>query len=385
MKVTKVLTRFASAPEDEQELRRVGRALGDELPRHRLEVLRSFRGGLARVPVPGASYAAGYVAGLLDITAEYETHVRESADTQELTRAALREDWRGVLAMLAQGPKLPSELAAGLGKDRPSVTRMLKRLRAAGLVQVYSSDALDGRRRPHRLTVQGRRLLDSLAAAGSSALPADVASGITVAVGLFRHLLSHPASSADDLHAIARSALSDPEKASRAVGEWVEQCKQAGLLSQKEPASGLDPAPSHAHVGAHAGGHAEPAPAPFDDASWHRIPSILTELRKRDRHVPLYVRTNDMAWGAWAYALQNTDATGMSRTIVNGDILAQSIAPPAQRFDLIYDTPDAIAMDRDEPTMRAFWEQAREKFVVTAAAEDVPDGFIQLNLTPEKE
>lgn len=381
MKVNKVLTRFASAPEDEQELRRVGRALGDELPRHRLEVLRSFRGGLARVPVPGASYAAGYVAGLLDITAEYETHVRESADTQELTRAALREDWRGVLAMLAQGPKLPSELAAGLGKDRPSVTRMLKRLRAAGLVQVYSSDALDGRRRPHRLTVQGRRLLDSLAAAGSSSLSADVASGITVAVGLFRHLLSHPASSADDLHEIARSALDNQEKASRAVGEWVEQCKQAGLLSQREPdqASGLrpGPAPSRAYL--------EPAPSPADDASWHRIPSILTELRKRDRHVPLYVRTNDLAWGAWAYALQNTDATGMSRTIVNGDILAQSIAPPAQRFDLVYDTPDAIAMDRDEPTMRAFWEQAREKFVVTAAAEDVPDGFIQLTLTPEKE
>jgi DNA-binding MarR family transcriptional regulator len=381
MKVNKVLTRFASAPEDEQELRRVGRALGGELPRHRLEVLRSFRGGLARVPVPGTSYAAGYVAGLLDVTAEYETHVRESADTQELTRAALREDWRGVLAMLAQGPKLPSELAAGLGKDRPSVTRMLKRLRAAGLVQVYSSDALDGRRRPHRLTVQGRRLLDSLAAAGSSALSADVASGITVAVGLFRHLLSHPASSADDLHEIARSALDNPEKASRAVGEWVEQCKQAGLLSQREPdqASGLRPGPAPSRA------YPEPAPSPADDASWHRIPSILTELRKRDRHVPLYVRTNDLAWGAWAYALQNTDATGMSRTIVNGDILAQSIAPPAQRFDLVYDTPDAIAMDRDEPTMRAFWEQAREKFVVTAAAEDVPDGFIQLTLTPEKE
>lgn len=379
MKVKKVLTRFATAPEDEQELRRVGRALGNELPRHRLEVLRSFRGDLTRVPVPGASYAAGYVAGLLDITAEYETHVREAADTQDLARAALREDWRGVLAMLAQGPKLPSELAAGLGKDRPSLTRMLKRLRAAGLVQVYSSDALDGRRRPHRLTVQGRRLLDSLAAAEDSALSADVASGITVAVGLFRHLLSHPTSSADDLHAIARSALDDAEKASRAVGEWVEQCKQAGLLSQQEPASGprSGPAPMPAH--------AKPASSPADDASWHRIPWILTELRKRDRHVPLYVRTNDAAWGAWAYALQNTDATGMSRTIVNGDILAQSIAPPAQRFDLVYDTPDAIAMDRDEPTMRAFWEQAGEKFVVTAAAEDVPDGFIQLNLTPEKE
>jgi DNA-binding MarR family transcriptional regulator len=384
MKVKKVLTRFASAPEDEQELRRVGRALGSELPRHRVEVLRSFRSGLARVPLPGASFASGYVAGLLDITAEYETHVRESADTQELTRAALREDWRGVLAMLAQGPKLPSELAAGLGKDRPSVTRMLKRLRAAGLIQAYSSDALDGRRRPHRLTVQGRRLLDSLAAAEGSALSADVASGITVAVGLFRHLLAHPTSSADDLHAVARSALDDPEKASRAVGEWVEQCKQAGLLSQRDPASGPGPAPARPPAGI-ASLPAGTAPSPADDASWHRIPSILTELRKRDRHVPLYVRTNDAAWGAWAFALQNTDATGMSRTIVNGDILAQSIAPPPQRFDLVYDAPDAIAMDRDEPTMRAFWEQAREKFVVTAAEEDVPDGFIQLNLRPEKE
>ena len=90
MKVKKVLGRFTAAPEDERELRRVARALGSELPRNRLEALQDFRASLARVVVSEGSYASGYVAGMLDVTAEYQVYVRKSADEQvtETTEAA---------------------------------------------------------------------------------------------------------------------------------------------------------------------------------------------------------------------------------------------------------------------------------------------------------
>lgn len=373
MKAKKVLTRFAAAPEDEQERKRVARALGDELHRQRLDVLREFRAGLSRVHLREGSFSAGYVNGLLDVVAEYEVFVKQLAEEEELARTALREDWRAVLAELANGPKLPSELAHRLGKDRPSITRILKRLRSGGLVHAYASDSLDGRRRPHRLTVQGRRLLESL-----EHVSADVERGISIAVGLFRHLVSHASSPASSLGAIANQIVDNPDEAARAVNIWVDQLKRAGLIAEIDPRDTPD---GQFHI------KPQP-PALADDHSdtlWTRAPSILDEIKQRkDEQVPVYVRTHDATWGAWAYALQN-DTTGLSRTIVNGDILSRAIHPPDRRFDLVYDDPEAIDADRNEPTMQAFWAQAEEKFVVTSAEEDVPEGFIQLKLVPKKD
>ncbi|MEM9494309.1 MAG: hypothetical protein AAGC55_34505, partial [Myxococcota bacterium] len=119
-------------------------------------------------------------------------------------------------------------------------------------------------------------------------------------------------------------------------------------------------------------------------ALWQSIPAILTEVRdraERDAHpVPIYVRTTTGAWGAWAYALQHRDSTGMSRAIVDGDILSGAVAPPDRSFHLIYDDPAHIASDQQQPTMQAFMEQADQKFVVSAGDDSIPDGFIQLTL-----
>jgi DNA-binding MarR family transcriptional regulator len=176
MKVDKVLSRFATAPEDPKELRRVARALGNELPRQRPEVLRCFRAGLARQPVTAGSHAEGYIAGLLDVAAEYEVSLRQAADQADIRRRALRKDWREVLVLLADGPRQPSDLAARVGKDRATLTRILKKLRAAGLVQVYASNELDGRTRPHRLTLLGQRIVEGR----DTGISADVERGVAL-------------------------------------------------------------------------------------------------------------------------------------------------------------------------------------------------------------
>lgn len=106
MKVSKIISRLASDPGDPVELRRVARALGNELPCNRVDRLREFRSQLACVPIGAraeadideVSYATGYVAGLSDVTAEYEVAVEGLEDA-----VALSPD-------MARGIKLAVEL-----------------------------------------------------------------------------------------------------------------------------------------------------------------------------------------------------------------------------------------------------------------------------------
>ncbi|MCG8419242.1 MAG: MarR family transcriptional regulator [Proteobacteria bacterium] len=374
MNLKKVLTRFALSPDDHGELRRVARALGNELPRHRLDVLRSFRSELARMCVSGASYAAGYVAGMLDVTAEYESTVRKGEEDNALRRVALREGWREVLVELRSGPRLPSELSSRLGRDRSTITRTLRRLRASGLVQA-TSDSADGRTRPHRLTAEGRRVVASL----SSAIPGDVERGISIAVHLLQYLLEHGQSPASALDTIAEAVLGDADAASAAVSKWASESERAGIVStERDLATGSE----RYHV------HPEAPPLLGARATllWERVSSVLDQRKRyKDEPIPIYVRTGEEGWAAWAHALRADEIGSTSRTIVNGDLMSGAVAPPDERFDLLYDDPAAIRADRDEPTMQAFMEQADSKFVVTCAEADVPEGFIQLRLDLDSE
>lgn len=98
MKVSKVVTRFSTAPSDQNELRRVARSLGGELPRQQVETLREFRAAMARTPIGSTtdvsvdqtSYAVGYVDGMLDVTAEYESVIAEAQRNDELSADVAR-------------------------------------------------------------------------------------------------------------------------------------------------------------------------------------------------------------------------------------------------------------------------------------------------------
>ena len=89
MKVNKVAARISSASCNPQELRRVARALGSELPHRRVDTLRQFRASMSRLPVSATargadldetSYAAGYVHSMLDISAEYESSIDQQQE-----------------------------------------------------------------------------------------------------------------------------------------------------------------------------------------------------------------------------------------------------------------------------------------------------------------
>lgn len=365
MKVDKVLTRFAGAPDDVRELRRVARALGSELPRQRVEVLRQFRAGLAQQPVKSGSFAQGYINGLTDVTAEYEVSLREVAEEAEIGRLALRRDWREVLMQLRDGPKLPSDIAASLQKDRPTVTRILKKLRAADLVQAYSHEEVDGRTKPHRLTVHGQRVLDGL----DAGISADVERGIRLGVALFRQLTGQSSCSQAELDTIVRAFLDDAGAAAAAASLWGAEAKTAGLVTEFDGEYRFMPSSTGPVNGR-------------NEILWSHGTDLLARLKqKRSPNIPVFVRTTNEAWGAWAYALQD-DTTGLSRTIVNGDIVSRTIEPPP-RFDLLYDDPAVIGTDRHIPAMQTLMAQADGKFVVTTGEDPVPDGFIQLEIYPD--
>lgn len=366
MKVDKVLTRFSSAPEDERELRRVARALGSELPNQRLDVLRRFRAGLANQAMTGGSFARGYIDGLLDVTAEYEVSLRQVADEAELGRRALRQDWREVLLLLRQGPKLPSDIASVLQKDRPTITRILKKLRAAGLVEAYSPDDVDGRTRPHRLTLHGRRLVDGL----DAGISADLERGIRIAVALFREMVEHTSCTQAELDTVARAFLDDPSAAVAAVSMWGTEARDVGLIAEFDGEYHLTPRRTSPVSGR-------------NEILWSHGTALLARLKQQRADIPVFVRTTNDAWGAWAYALQD-DTTGLSRTIVNGDILSRTIEPPPH-FDLLYDDPAVLGADRDIPAMQALMQRADARFVIATGEAPIPEGFVQLELEPEKD
>ncbi|WP_045119126.1 MarR family winged helix-turn-helix transcriptional regulator [Haliangium ochraceum] len=336
------------------------------MPRQRPEVLREFRAALGRQAFDAGSFANGFANALLDVAAEYEVSLREAADEAEVGRLALRQEWREVLVLLRGGPRLPSDLAEALHKDRPTVTRILKKLRAAGLVQSYALEE-DGRTRPHRLTAYGRRVLDGL----DVEMPSDVERGIRLAVALFQEMFEHGSRSRADLDALARDVLGDPSVAAAAVSAWGSNVREAGLVGKFDGEYHLTPQ------------HAVPLSARHE-ILWSHGASLLAQINAHRRaDVPVFVRTTNEAWGAWAYALQD-DSTGLSRTIVNGDILSRTIEPPA-RYDLLYDDPAVIGADRQIPTMQSMMDHADAKFVIASGEDRVPEGFVQLDLQPKKD
>ncbi|GAB4514751.1 MAG: hypothetical protein Tsb0020_33300 [Haliangiales bacterium] len=365
MKVDKVLKRLAARPDDRAELRRVARALGSELPKQRAEELTKFRATLARQLATDESYSDGYLRSMLDVTAEYEVSLREVSDESAVQRLALRKEWRDVLTLLRDGPRLPSDIAAELGRDRPTITRLLKRLRTAGLVEAYAQDEVDGRIRPHRLTLDGQRLVAGLDAGVS----AETERGIRIAVALFQHLETHASAHQAELDTVARAFLGDASSAAAAVSLWSSETRVAGLAAE------FDGELHRLTSGAAAVGGR-------NQLFWDHGSTLLAQLRaRRPQEMPVFVRTTNDAWGAWAFALDG-DQTGLSRTIVNGDILSRTIEAPPQ-YALLYDDPGVLGADRHNPDMQLLINQADAKFVVTTGEDVVPEGFVQLSLDPD--
>lgn len=395
MNIPKIISRFIASPENPVELKRVARALGRELPRRQLDVLCRFRTEMAYVSFGDQlqsidhtrSFAAGYVEGMLDVSTEFEVSLRQHLDTRECEQTAMGEGWGDVLSLLRDGPKLPSEIAERLGESRSNVSRTLAKMRAAELIQISPDDVFDGRTRPHELTPTGKHFLGRL----EQLLPDATVQGIEVAVALVGHVLGQATSAAHELHSVAQRMLDSEDAAKQAVEVWTNAFIESGMMHDiRQPeqpvAHEVESAIKHVDVTTRP---KEPLPVTVSsDEPWQRAPRVLSQVKQRtDESVPVYVRTTDTAWPAWAFALSQQDAAGQSRTIVDGDIRTRSIKPPERGFRLVYDDPATLRADRNDPTMRAFMERADEKYIVSypgTECSDIPSGFVQLDMLSVK-
>jgi DNA-binding MarR family transcriptional regulator len=119
------------------------------------EALRQVRNLLASVTVEDR-HRSGMVSGVLEMIDGYRAAAaahREEEAVAELCEGVSRD----VLAELARRALTTSELAEALKISKSAISRALHRLRELDLVDARR-DPLNGRVRPHRLSLQGRML-----------------------------------------------------------------------------------------------------------------------------------------------------------------------------------------------------------------------------------
>jgi DNA-binding MarR family transcriptional regulator len=399
MKAAKILARLGAARDAIAELRRAGQALGDELPRRRLDELRVLRAGLAGMKYPEASFELGYACALQDVMAAYEAAAQRLVDEEDAQAFILNEGWRDVLLALQSGSKRPADLAKETGKDPAWISRALQKLREAALVE--ASGGADGRTKPHRLTLLGARVLARLPAPVSG----DLLRGIRVAVHLDSSLVSRGRLSVAELVSEAESLLGDQQEASSSVDEWLGRATSHGIAVCDSPVTG-----EPKELGANTARRTTPAEAAvlWRDSNYthaRRLMSLLYGIIRRDStSVPswierlramietgtqVFIRTKHAeVANAWRLLLLETldssRAAGHSRTITDADLLSGSFRAldvGAAKPVVIYDEPAIINTDPDtHPIMRQLMDKATEKWCVAADRSGVPAGFQHMPL-----
>lgn len=160
---------LAQDPADLTELGRLARDLGHSLSSATLQELREFRAASAAVrddlegQATGAAFTKGLLFGLVEMAAAYEAEFQAVTERAELRSFIGQEVHFGLLRALEDGPRLPRELARSIATSDAQVSRALRDLRALGLIDLIAPGALsDQRTKPHRLTPEGRALLQAL-------------------------------------------------------------------------------------------------------------------------------------------------------------------------------------------------------------------------------
>lgn len=152
MNIDRMLDRLEQSPNNPKELARLSRFLGDNLPRQPMESLRALRAGLARC-APESEFARGYLRGLRDLLAAFDSRVTADREEEEALQLAKEGDWPFVLIAIHEGT-YARRLSERLGKGMVYIFRQLANMRDAGLIEggvhEYSRDEL-------RLTLRGMR------------------------------------------------------------------------------------------------------------------------------------------------------------------------------------------------------------------------------------
>ncbi|HEY0511157.1 MAG TPA: hypothetical protein VGH73_04595 [Thermoanaerobaculia bacterium] len=168
-KLNRRLKVLAENPSDLTELGRLARDLGHSLPSATFQELRELRAESASVRdgLEGqdtkTAFTKGLLFGLVEIVTAYEAELQAVTEREELRSFISQEFHFGLLRELGDCPRLPRDLVRALATSDAQVSRALRELRALGLVDLMAPGVLcDQRTRPHRLTPEGRALLQTL-------------------------------------------------------------------------------------------------------------------------------------------------------------------------------------------------------------------------------
>lgn len=162
MQLEEIDQRIREAIADERELPRLSRDLGRELSQNRWEILDAFRAAVERSLPRSSDYVRGVLDALSEASRSYQAEVLPKKGEEQVTSLARHRNWLPVLRAMDKRPVLPTELGAHLQKEDSTVSRLLRDMRQAGLVDLLIPPGADGRFRPHHLTAMGRRVLAQL-------------------------------------------------------------------------------------------------------------------------------------------------------------------------------------------------------------------------------
>jgi DNA-binding MarR family transcriptional regulator len=150
-----------TAAQERRELRRLAHDLGYVVGRLGAAAARSFLeefGGT--VATAGSDLVHGFRLALVEYMKSYESGRRAADDEEAAEDAAIYRDWQRVLE-LCRRPRGAAELAGLLDQSASQVSRTLRAMREAGLVEAFPSP--DAEERPHRLTPRGERATERVA------------------------------------------------------------------------------------------------------------------------------------------------------------------------------------------------------------------------------
>ena len=176
MQLNEIHESIKEAISDDQALPHLSREIGRKLALNRLEVLDrletldELRTALEKASHHAKDYTRGFLEALAEVVRAYQAELMPSKDDESIIALASRQArWPPALEAMKGGPVRPTELRTLLRKRRDdtelelsTVSRLLKDMRDAGLVELFSGPGADGRMRPHHLTSLGRRVLADL-------------------------------------------------------------------------------------------------------------------------------------------------------------------------------------------------------------------------------
>lgn len=163
MQPTDIPKLILEAKSDDQELPRLAREIGQELSINRGGLLDELRTSLEETSRDAGDFTRGFLQALAEVVRGYQAEELPKEQVQRASAQARLRDWGPALQAMANGPVLPTELRTFLGEaELSSVSRLLKDMRNMGLVDLFSSPGVDGRMRPHHLTLLGKRVLEGL-------------------------------------------------------------------------------------------------------------------------------------------------------------------------------------------------------------------------------